>query len=159
MRHYHRIIIFTLLALVVFSLAGLTMAQEKNLQDAFRNSPDDPLGTAAGQAGYALEKTNALKIVSTVLNMMLSFIGVIFLISMIYGGFLWMTARGNDEQVNKAKNIMTTAVIGIVIIVLAYAISWFVLNRLGQNVLKSGSSQGPTGEIYGDDYYNTPGNN
>ncbi len=139
MKHYHRIIIFSLLGLIIVSIAGVALAQS-NLQDAFKNSPSDPLGTAAGQAGYDLEKINALKIVSTVLNMMLSFIGVIFLISMIYGGFLWMTARGNDEQVNKAKNIMTTAVIGIVIIVLAYAISWFVLNRLGQNVLKSGQS-------------------
>ena len=53
----------------------------------------------------------------------------------VYGGFLWMTAHGNEEQVTKAKNLITAALIGLVIILSAYAISVFVISKLGQGTL------------------------
>jgi apolipoprotein N-acyltransferase len=60
----------------------------------------------------------------------LGLVGLIFFGLMVYGGFLWMTARGAEDQAEKAKNTVTTAVIGIAIIVSAYAITAFVTNRL-----------------------------
>ncbi|MCU0679703.1 MAG: pilin [Planctomycetes bacterium] len=56
----------------------------------------------------------------------LSFVGVIFLVLMIYGGILWMTAQGNEEQTKKAKTLIVDAVIGLVIVMSAYAITAFV---------------------------------
>lgn len=56
----------------------------------------------------------------------LSFIGVIFFILMIYGGLLWMTAAGNDQQVEKAKDLIVAAIIGLVIVFAAYAITSFI---------------------------------
>jgi len=44
----------------------------------------------------------------------------------IYGGFLWMTARGNEQQVTKAKDLIISAVIGLVIVLAAYAITAYV---------------------------------
>ena len=61
----------------------------------------------------------------------LAFIGVLFLILMIYGGFLWMTAAGNSEQVGKAISIMMQAGIGLAIVAAAYLITKFV----GESVL------------------------
>jgi RsiW-degrading membrane proteinase PrsW (M82 family) len=55
---------------------------------------------------------------------------VVFLILIIYGGILWMTAAGNEEKVKKAKELITEALIGLVIVLAAYAISYFVLNQL-----------------------------
>ena len=58
--------------------------------------------------------------------------GVVFLILMIYGGYLWMLARGNEQEVEKAKNIIQNALIGLVIVLAAYAITalvrqiWFI---------------------------------
>lgn len=56
----------------------------------------------------------------------LSFIGIIFFILMIYGGVLWMTARGNDQQVEKAKDLIVAAIIGLIIVFAAYAITAFI---------------------------------
>jgi len=60
----------------------------------------------------------------------LGFVGVVFLILMIVGGLMWMTAAGNDERVNKAKSLITNAVIGMVIVFSAYAITYFVTETL-----------------------------
>ncbi|PIR92378.1 hypothetical protein COU01_01910, partial [Candidatus Falkowbacteria bacterium CG10_big_fil_rev_8_21_14_0_10_44_15] len=57
-------------------------------------------------------------------------LGIIFLVLVLYAGFLWMTAAGNEDQVTKAKSILTTSIIGIVIIVAAYAIVTFVLDAI-----------------------------
>jgi hypothetical protein len=41
------------------------------------------------------------------------------LLLLIYGGVFWMTARGNESQVDKAKNIITNSLVGLIIILLA----------------------------------------
>jgi len=46
----------------------------------------------------------------------------------MYGGFLWMTAAGNEQQIEKAKKILTSSVVGLVIVILAYALSLFIIN-------------------------------
>jgi hypothetical protein len=53
---------------------------------------------------------------------------------LIYAGFLWMTARGKEEQVDKAKRITREVVIGLIIIVLARIITEFVLTQIGNAI-------------------------
>lgn len=60
----------------------------------------------------------------------LSFLGIAFMLLIIYGGFMWMFARGNDQAVGKAKEIITAAVIGLVIVLSAYAITAFIGTNL-----------------------------
>jgi hypothetical protein len=50
---------------------------------------------------------------------------------MIYAGILWMTAQGNDQKVEKAKQMITEAIVGLIIVVAAYAIAYFVINYFG----------------------------
>lgn len=69
-------------------------------------------------------------IIGSAIGYVLSFIGTIFMIAIIYGGFLWMTAKGNESQVDKAKTIMRNSIIGFVVVALAYVISTTVLNAL-----------------------------
>ncbi len=57
-------------------------------------------------------------------------VGLIAVIYLIYGGFLYMTSGGSEEQVGKAKNVMMYAFIGIIIIALSYAIVNFVMGKL-----------------------------
>ncbi len=64
--------------------------------------------------------------IGSIIGAILSFIGVIFLLLTIYGGFLWMTAAGNQEKIGKAKEILTGAIVGLVIVVAAYAITAFI---------------------------------
>jgi len=64
--------------------------------------------------------------ISSILTTALSFLGVVFLLLMIFGGILWMTARGNEKTVDQAKNVIFDSIIGLVIIVAAYAITFLV---------------------------------
>ena len=64
--------------------------------------------------------------IGTLINAALSFLGVLFLLLTIYGGYLWMTAAGNEEQINKAKKIITSALIGLIIVISAYIITKFL---------------------------------
>ena len=62
----------------------------------------------------------------------LTMVGIIFLALMVYAGILWMTARGKDDQVERAREIIIASVIGLFIVVSAYAITAFVTGRLSQ---------------------------
>jgi len=69
---------------------------------------------------------------STVVNIIqwvLGFLGLIAVIFILYGGFVWMTASGNEEKVSKAKKVITAAVIGLIVVLLAWAIVIFVVGQ------------------------------
>lgn len=68
---------------------------------------------------------------ATVINIIqwaLGFLGLVAVIMILIGGFQWMTAGGNEEKVASAKKIISAAVIGLIIILLAWAIVIFVVN-------------------------------
>jgi len=65
-----------------------------------------------------------------IIGVILSFVGVLFLILMIYAGILWMTASGNEQQIAKAKSLLINAIIGIVIVFSAYALTTFLGTEL-----------------------------
>jgi hypothetical protein len=104
-----------------------------NLKDAFQKDSDSTgwlLPKAADKAGYAPSVNQEIEpIIGTVIRSVLSLLGVIFIILMIYGGFMWMTAKGNEQQVEKAKEIVMAAAIGLAIVVAAYAVTYFVLSK------------------------------
>ena len=87
---------------------------------------------AASQAGYSgtTSETTFSEILGKVVQAALSFVGVIFLSLTIYGGFLWMLARGEEAKIDKAKDIVKGAVIGLVITVGAYSITAFVVPKI-----------------------------
>lgn len=62
-----------------------------------------------------------------VLNVFLSLLVLVMVILILYGGYLWMTARGNESQVDDAKNTIRNAIYGVVIILAAGAITNFVV--------------------------------
>ena len=72
--------------------------------------------------------------IGAVINVVLGILGVILVIIIVYAGFLWMTARGNDEQVQKAKKIIREAITAIIIILLARIITEFILTAIGQAI-------------------------
>lgn len=69
-------------------------------------------------------------IISTVVKAFLGLLGIIFLVLIIYAGFEWMTAQGDEEKVTKAKDTLSRAVIGLIIITAAYSITYFVFTNL-----------------------------
>ncbi|KKW28809.1 MAG: hypothetical protein UY72_C0061G0004 [Candidatus Uhrbacteria bacterium GW2011_GWD2_52_7] len=118
----HLVIGATLLALPL-GFARLPVAHAATLDDATEN-----MGLVRQETG--LEDADLTETIGKLIGVLLSFLGVIFLLLIIYAGFLWMTARGDSKAVDKAKDILTTSVVGLVILLSAYAISSFVIESL-----------------------------
>ena len=83
----------------------------------------------AGQIGLGGDDIRT--IVASIIRIALGLIGIILVVLMMYAGFLWMTAGGNDEQIVRAKSILRNAVIGLAIVLSAYSIVLFVMKMLG----------------------------
>ena len=88
------------------------------------------LDATAKKAEYSTGSTDIYSTISTVISVGLSLAGIVFLAIMFYAGLRWMTARGNEEFIDRAKNAMHAAIIGFILVTLSYAISAFVFSRL-----------------------------
>lgn len=68
---------------------------------------------------------NAWTQLGTIINYFLTLLGLVTFIFLVYGGIMILTAQGNDEKVTEARKIIMYAILGVIVIVLAYAInSW-----------------------------------
>jgi len=83
--------------------------------------------------------------VAKIIRIVLGFLGTIAVILVIYAGFMWMTSSGNEDKVTKAKNILKAAVIGLVIILSAFAITSFIINKLLESTSGPGMPPTPPG--------------
>ena len=85
-----------------------------------------------GKAGYETSagKNSVESIVVAVINGVLGILGIIFFAYVLHAGYLWMTAQGNEEQVKKAKGEITNAIVGLIVIIAAYAIVNYVIFAL-----------------------------
>ncbi len=92
-------------------------------------SNKDPLGTQYGQE-TGLSKADPRIIVGRIIQVGLGLLGVVALVLIVYGGFTIMTAAGNEEKIQKGKNILFYSVIGLLIILASYSITNFVLSSL-----------------------------
>lgn len=72
------------------------------------------------------DKSDIVASVGGVVGIILSFVGLLFLILIVYSGIMWMTASGNDQQIDKSKKTMIWAVIGIVCIFASFAAVQFI---------------------------------
>jgi len=117
--------------LIVFSL--LITVNFVNAQDL---TTDQAFGGDTGQTAEELAQTSGLAtsdprlIIARVINIILGFLGIIAVGIVIYGGWLWMTAAGNMEQITRAKQVLTAGAIGLVIILSAFGIATFVMRVL-----------------------------
>lgn len=94
---------------------------------------EQPLGLAS---------TDIRVLIARVIKIALGLLGIIFVLLVIYGGFLYMTAGGNEEQIASAKKVLMNATIGLIIILSAYSIVLMVSRLLG---LDGTSSNGEGG--------------
>ncbi|PLX20309.1 hypothetical protein C0584_06210 [Candidatus Parcubacteria bacterium] len=68
--------------------------------------------------------------ISASIKALLSLLGIVFLGLIIFGGYTWFMARGNETEVGKAKETLYRAIIGLIILLSAYAITAFVGTKL-----------------------------
>ncbi|PJA45624.1 hypothetical protein CO174_02140 [Candidatus Uhrbacteria bacterium CG_4_9_14_3_um_filter_50_9] len=82
----------------------------------------------AGEAG--LSSGDLTTTIGGIIRVALGFLGVIAVVIILLGGFKWMTAGGNDEKVKDAKKLIFSGIIGLVIVLSAYAIASFVIDSI-----------------------------
>lgn len=119
------LIIFSIM-LSIWVMLPVSPAQAVGVRDSFKN--------VLGEAGL-VDKTKSLptiedsagKIIFTVLT----YVGVATIMLIIYAGALWATARGVETQIEKSKKILIGAIIGLIIIFTAAALTNFVLSVIG----------------------------
>lgn len=85
-------------------------------------------GNIAGELGTSSQDLRIT--IARIIRTAMSLLGIIAVLIVLYGGFKWMTAAGSDEAVGDAKKIITAGIIGLIIILTAYAIASFVINSL-----------------------------
>ncbi len=97
-------------------------------QEIIRNNLNDT-GTFSG---YAYK--NLPEAVGNVILALISILGVIFVVLIVYAGFKWMLAQGDETKTKEALSLITNSIIGLAIILAAYAISYFVISTLKAGV-------------------------
>lgn len=86
------------------------------------------LGDIAGRAG--LKNAPLPEIIGNIIKVFIGALGIIFLLLTVYAGFLYLTARGDAKKVDEAKQTLQRGVIGMVIVIAAYAIASFVIQAV-----------------------------
>lgn len=112
--------------MVLFGL-GLMMGMDVDLANAAEGTSSKLFGVANefGENLDTVNKTDVFAQLGTFVNYVLTTIGLVSLLMFLYGGFIILTSQGNDEKVGEARKIITYAVVGVVIIALAFALnSW-----------------------------------
>jgi len=85
---------------------------------------ENPLGGGTGI-------TSVPRLIGNIIKTILTIVGALALGMFVYGGFTWMTSGGSSEKIQKGKNILIWAVIGLVIIFTSYTLVDFLLTAFG----------------------------
>lgn len=145
-------ITLTVSFLVILSavfIFGSSVLAVSNSEEAFNQ-----LEAAAGSSGANIAGSGATDprmIVAIIIRASLAFVGIFFVVLIMYAGWLWMTAAGEEEKIGKAKKLILNGVIGLAIVLAAYSITLFIIKVvLGQTDPScgvSGSSGGFSASI------------
>ncbi len=125
-----KILSFALSLFVVGLLILPVVALAQNLPpEGAVGGPNDVLGVNYGTA-TGLRTKDIRTTVASIINVALGLLGIVAVVIILIGGFEWMTAGGNEEKTGEAKKRIMAGIIGLAIILSAYAIATFVINSL-----------------------------
>jgi len=113
-------ILFTLMGGFLVVATPTTVYAQSDITDSL-----DTTGEASGLGNADIKVT-----IAKFIRAFLAVLGIIAVILVLYGGFVWMTAGGDGEKVEKAKKILINAGVGLFIIMASYSITTFVLSAL-----------------------------
>ena len=114
---------------------------------------DNRIGSELG-----LVNTDIRIIVARILRAAFAFIGIVLVVLISYGGFLWMTSQGDDRKIGDAKKIIINGTIGVAIMLSAYAITSFIISKMinGMNgIFGDGGNTINTPNIIDQNYFGT----
>lgn len=121
--------LFTLAPAMV-DLTAPEQAQAAGWWDTASQGGLGEVGKAYGQTDPSSGTNDIRLVVARVIRVILELLGLIFLVIIIVAGFRWMLAGGDETKIEEAKKQLANGIIGLVIIVAAYAIATFVINQI-----------------------------
>lgn len=101
-----------LLAVVLLPTAALAQATSFSIEN---------IGGSIGLGTSDLKQT-----VINIIQWVLGILALVAVVMIIYGGFTWLTAAGDDTKIDKAKKVISAAVVGLIVVILAWAIVIFI---------------------------------
>ncbi|MFA4831039.1 MAG: hypothetical protein WC618_02585, partial [Patescibacteria group bacterium] len=113
--------LLAVIGLAVFAFAEPIFAQ---------TAADDSFGLQDFENTTELGAQDIRVTVAKIIRAVLGLLGIIVLVIVIYGGYMYMTAGGQEEKITTAKKILVNGAIGLVIILSSLAITQFILSRL-----------------------------
>lgn len=114
-----------LLSALLLSVPFMALAQGGFVDPDILHSQTSKVGQAGGYTDVPIGK-----IVATIIQAVLGFLGLIFLVLTIMAGFKWMTSGGDEKKVEEATASLKSAVIGLIIVLSAYTLTYFILKTL-----------------------------
>lgn len=88
------------------------------------------LGVNAIEGDIKLGSGDVRQTAARIINVALGFLGIIAVVIVLVGGFKYMISGGNEEKTQEAKNLIVAGIIGLAIILSAWAITSFVIGQL-----------------------------
>ncbi|MFA6215806.1 MAG: pilin [Patescibacteria group bacterium] len=110
-----------------FTLAPVTFAANDQVGQLIKNQLQ-PVEEIYGSQDVRAETFS--EAIAKIIKIVLGFLGILFLVLILYAGFNWMTSAGNEERITTAKKTMVAATIGVAIVLAAYIITYFVIDQL-----------------------------
>ncbi len=125
-KHLLSIIILTVIFSAQFILVFNNTANADSLLDTVKEGGLEKIGSGAYDT--AGEPTDIRQTIVNIIKVFLTFLGLIFVVLILFAGYTWMTSQGNDDKINEAKSRMKTAIIGLIIIIASYSITVFMFD-------------------------------
>ena len=99
---------------------------EPTLADTTANTAIEQLKAGSGEAGYGTDAADPRIVASRLIRMFIGVLGVIITYLFVMAGYHFVSSHGNEEKVTKARKMMQGAVIGLIIILASFSISYFL---------------------------------
>lgn len=129
MKKHLKLIVSLLILTALLILPYFVFAQSATSTPSTSTIPAIEKLQAVAGTGYNLNVSLPV-VVGTVIRAALGLLGIIFIIVVIIAGFRWMTASGNEEKVTKASGAIKRGIIGLIIVISAWAFWTFLLERV-----------------------------
>ena len=115
----------TLAAPALLVGASPVQAQTLGQDDLFGGIDATEFAETAGLGSGDLTTT-----IASIIRTVMGFLGIVAVVIILYGGFMWMTAGGTEKRLADAKKILISGIIGLVIVISAFAIASFVITNI-----------------------------
>ncbi len=126
----NKIKIFSFLGGILISLFGSFFVSQFVFSADADTKIDVQRGLSEATPINIAKNADLNEVIGKIVGGALSLIAIIFFIIVIYGGFLWMTAQGNEDQAHKGRDAIIASVIGIIIIMGSYTLVQFVFSTV-----------------------------